>query len=211
MPSDINSCTVIQHALAGVRLATLRDEQTDPETFRRALAQLGLLLLGEAVRPLETKPTAIRTPLARTTGQRWRREILLVPILRAGQGLIGLADQLLPEARIGYLGMARDEKTLQPEWYLEKLPPRLSRYEVMICDPMLATGGSAVAAGQRLQQRGAKRLHFLHALAAPEGIRTLRKAFPMEPVYLGAVDERLNENGYIHPGLGDAGDRCFGC
>ena len=138
------------------------------------------------------------------------REILLVPILRAGQGLVGLADQLLPEARLGYLGMVRNEATLQPECYLEKLPPRLRRYEVMICDPMLATGGSAVAAGQLLQQRGAERLHFLHALAAPEGVRALRKAFPNEPVYLGAVDERLNEHGYIHPGLGDAGDRCFG-
>jgi len=180
------------------------------ETFRRALGQIGLMLLNEALRPLETKIHRVRTPLARTTGHRLRREILLVPILRAGQGLVGLADQLLPEARLGYLGMVRNEATLQPECYLEKLPPRLRRYEVMICDPMLATGGSAVAAGQLLQQRGAERLHFLHALAAPEGVRALRKAFPNEPVYLGAVDERLNENGYIHPGLGDAGDRCFG-
>ena len=206
----MKGCTVLQHALVQARLATLRNVDAEMDTFRRALGQIGLMLLNEALRPLETKIHRVRTPLARTTGHRLRREILLVPILRAGQGLVGLADQLLPEARLGYLGMVRNEATLQPECYLEKLPPRLRRYEVMICDPMLATGGSAVAAGQLLQHRGAERLHFLHALAAPEGVRALRKAFPNEPVYLGAVDERLNENGYIHPGLGDAGDRCFG-
>jgi len=206
----VKGCTVLQHALVQTRLATLRNVETDTETFRRALGQIGLMLLAEALRPLETKAHRVRTPLARTTGYRFRREILLVPILRAGQGLVGLSDQLIPEARLGYLGMARNETTLQPECYLEKLPPRLGRYEVMICDPMLATGGSAVAAGQLLQQRGARHLHFLHALAAPEGVRALRKVFPNEAVYLGEVDERLNEHGYIHPGLGDAGDRCFG-
>ena len=206
----MKGCTVLQHALVQTRLATLRNVDTDMETFRRALGQIGLMLLTEALRPLETKTYRVRTPLARTTGHRLRREILLVPILRAGQGLVGLADQLLHEARLGYLGMVRNAATLQPVCYLEKLPPRLKRDEVMICDPMLATGGSAVAAGQLLQQRGAERLNFLHALAAPEGVRALRKAFPNEPVYLGAVDERLNEHGYIHPGLGDAGDRCFG-
>ena len=206
----MKGCTVLHHALVQTRLATLRNVETDTETFRRALGQIGLILLAEALRPLETKAHRVRTPLARTTGYRLRREILLVPILRAGQGLVGLSDQLIPEARLGYLGMARNEATLQPECYLEKLPPRLGRYEVMICDPMLATGGSAVAAGQLLQQRGARHLHFLHALAAPEGVRALRKVFPNEAVYLGEVDERLNEHGYIHPGLGDAGDRCFG-
>ena len=206
----MKNCTVLQHALVQTRLATLRNVETDTETFRRALGQIGLMLLAEALGPLETKAHRVRTPLARTTGYRLRREILLVPILRAGQGLVGLSDQLIPEARLGYLGMARNEATLQPECYLEKLPPRLGRYEVMICDPMLATGGSAVAAGQLLQQRGARHLHFLHALAAPEGVRALRKVFPSEAVYLGAIDERLNEHGYIHPGLGDAGDRCFG-
>ena len=139
------------------------------------------------------------------------REILLVPILRAGQGFITLADQLLPEARIGYLGIARNETTLQPEWYLEKLPRRVSRFEIIICDPMLATGGSAIAAGQLLEKRGAKNLRFIHALAAPEGVRALRKHFPKSSILTAALDEKLNENGYIVPGLGDAGDRCFGC
>lgn len=107
--------------------------------------------------------------------------------------------------------MARNEDTLQPECYLEKLPPRLGRYEVIVCDPMLATAGSAIAAGQLLAQRGARHLRFVHALAAPEGIRALRKAFPQAPIFTAAIDERLNEQGYIVPGLGDAGDRCFGC
>ena len=153
----------------------------------------------------------MRTPLAPAPAQVLAREILLVPILRAGQGFITLADQLLPEARIGYLGMARNETTLQPEWYLEKLPSRVGRFEVIICDPMLATGGSAIAAGELLQKRGAKNLRFIHALAAPEGVRALRQRFPKAAILTAALDEKLNENGYIVPGLGDAGDRCYGC
>ena len=157
------------------------------------------------------KTKRVRTPLAPAVAQVLAREILLVPILRAGQGLIALCDQLLPEARIGYLGMARNEETLQPEWYLEKLPPRLGRFEVIVCDPMLATGGSAIAAGELLVKRGAKQIRFIHALAAPEGVRALRKSFPKAKILTAALDDRLNEKGYILPGLGDAGDRCFGC
>ena len=204
-------CTVIQHPLAQDRLATLRDAATDTQTFRRALGQLGLILLQEATRDLPVKTKRVRTPLAPAAAQVLAREILLVPILRAGQGLIALSDQLLPEARIGYLGMARNEETLQPEWYLEKLPPRLGRFEVIVCDPMLATGGSAIAAGELLEKRGAKQLRFIHALAAPEGARALRKNLPKAKILTAALDDRLNEKGYILPGLGDAGDRCFGC
>ena len=204
-------CTLIDHPLAADRLATLRDAKTDVENFRRALGQLGLLLLQEATRDLQLKKKRVRTPLAPASAQVLAREILLVPILRAGQGFITLADQLLPEARIGYLGIARNETTLQPEWYLEKLPRRVGRFEIIICDPMLATGGSAIAAGQLLEKRGAKNLRFIHALAAPEGARALLKNFPKATILTVALDDRLNENGYIVPGLGDAGDRCFGC
>ena len=204
-------CTVIEHSLAQDRLAILRDVATDTQTFRRALGQLGLLLLQEATRDLQLKKKRVRTPLAPASAQVLAREILLVPILRAGQGFITLADQLLPEARIGYLGMARNETTLQPDWYLEKLPPRLGRFEVIVCDPMLATGGSAIAAGELLEKRGAKNLRFIHALAAPEGVQALRQRFPKGAILTAALDEKLNENGYIVPGLGDAGDRCFGC
>jgi len=207
----VKPATLISHPLAQQRLATLRDEATGVEAFRRALGQLGLILLSEATRDLAAKNQRVRTPLATAPVQVLRRVILLVPILRAGQGLVSLADQLLPEARIGYLGMARNEATLEPESYLEKLPPRLGKYEVLVCDPMLATGGSAIAAGQLLQKRGAKHLRFLHALAAPEGIRALRAHFSDEPIFTAAIDEKLNANGFIHPGLGDAGDRCFGC
>tara|TARA_B100001971_G_C18115850_1_gene496755 strand:- start:351 stop:974 length:624 start_codon:yes stop_codon:yes gene_type:complete len=207
----VKGCTVIDHPLAQARLAIMRDKKTNTEAFRRALGQLGLIILQEATRDLDAKPKRIRTPLSQAGVQVLTRDILLVPILRAGQGLIGLADQLLPEARIGYLGMVRDEMSLKPESYLEKIPGRLGRFEVIVCDPMLATGGSAIAAGRLLEQRGAKRLKFMHALAAPEGVKALRKAFPRAPIITAALDDCLNEKGYIVPGLGDAGDRCFGC
>ena len=202
---------LIQHPLAQARLAILRDKTTLHPEFRRALGQLGLHLLHEATAGLPTKQKRVRTPLGPAPTIVPTREILLVPILRAGQGLITLADQILPEARIGYLGIARNETTLQPEWYLEKLPPRLGRFEVFVVDPMLATAGSAIAAGKLLQKRGAKNLRFIHALAAPEGLRALRRNFSEAPIYTAALDSHLNENGYIVPGLGDAGDRCFGC
>ena len=203
--------TVIDHPVAHSRLATLRDANTQTEDFRRALGHLGLILLLEATRDLATKDRRVRTPLAPAKAKVLSREILLVPILRAGQGLISLVDQFLPEACIGYLGMARNEESLQPESYLEKLPSRLGRYEVIVCDPMLATGGSAITAGNRLKKLGAKRIRFVHALASPEGISALRKAFPKEPIITASVDDCLNDKGYIMPGLGDAGDRCFGC
>ncbi len=207
----MENCTVIDHPIAHARLATLRDADTQTEHFRRALGQLGLILLQEATRGIGTKARRVHTPLAPAKAKVPAREILLVPILRAGQGLISLVDQFLPEACVGYLGMARNEESLQPETYLEKLPQRLGRYEVIICDPMLATGGSAIAAGKRLQELGAKRMRFVHALASPEGICALRKAFPKEPIFTASVDDCLNDKGYIIPGLGDAGDRCFGC
>lgn len=212
MPNSfLKNVHLIQHPLAQARLATLRDKTTPHPEFRRALGQLGLHLLHEATAGLPTKQKRVRTPLGPAPTIVPTREILLVPILRAGQGLITLADQILPEARIGYLGIARNETTLQPEWYLEKLPPRLGRFEVFVVDPMLATAGSAIAAAKLLQKRGAKNLRFIHALAAPEGLRALRRNFPEAPIYTAALDSHLNENGYIVPGLGDAGDRCFGC
>ena len=212
MPNSfLKNVHLIQHPLAQARLAILRDKTTLHPEFRRALGQLGLHLLHEATAGLPTKQKRVRTPLGPAPTIVPTREILLVPILRAGQGLITLADQILPEARIGYLGIARNETTLQPEWYLEKLPPRLGRFEVFVVDPMLATAGSAIAAGKLLQKRGAKNLRFIHALAAPEGLRALRRNFSEAPIYTAALDSHLNENGYIVPGLGDAGDRCFGC
>ncbi len=207
----MKGCNVIGHPLAQQALAEMRHRDTSVENFRRALGQLGLLLLAEATRKLPVKSKRVRTPLAMAPASAPARPIALVPILRAGQGMVSLADHLLPQAVHAHLGMARNEDTLQPECYLEKLPPRLGRYEVIVCDPMLATAGSAIAAGQLLAQRGARHLRFVHALAAPEGIRALRKAFPQVPIFTAAIDDRLNEQGYIVPGLGDAGDRCFGC
>jgi len=208
---SLKNVRLIQHPLAQSRLATMRDKATPHTEFRRALGQLGLHLLHEATADLPAKSKRVRTPLGPAPAIVPAREILLVPILRAGQGLVSLADQILPEARIGYLGMARDETTLQPKCYLEKLPKRLDRFEVFLIDPMLATAGSAIAAGELLQKRGAKNLRFIHALASPEGIRALRRAFSNNPIFTAAIDSHLNKNGYIIPGLGDAGDRCFGC
>ena len=207
----MKGCTVIEHPLAQQALAEMRDRDTSVENFRRALGRLGLLLMAEATRDLPLKTKRVRTPLGMAPTSAPARPIALVPILRAGQGMVSLADHLLPQAVHAHLGMARNEDTLQPECYLKKLPPRLSRFDVLVCDPMLATAGSAIAAGQLLAQRGARHLRFVHALAGPEGIRALRKAFPQSPIFTAAIDERLNEQGYIVPGLGDAGDRCFGC
>ena len=203
--------TVIDHPLAQARLLELRDAGTNTDSFRRALGQLGLLLLQEATRHLKVKTRRVRTPLAVTSMDTPARPVLLVPILRAGQGLVAVADHVVPGATHGYLGMARDEDSLKPEVYLEKLPPRLGRYDIIVCDPMLATGGSAVAAGRLLRQKGGKYLRFVHALAAPEGVRALRKAVPEAAIFTASLDQGLNENGFIVPGLGDAGDRCFGC
>lgn len=207
----MKGCTVIEHPLAQQALAEMRHRDTSVENFRRALGQLGLLLLSEATRDLPVKSKRVRTPLAMAPATEPARPVALVPILRAGQGMVALADHLLPQAIHAHLGMARNEDTLQPECYLEKLPPRLGRYEVIVCDPMLATAGSAIAAGELLVKRGARHLRFVHALAAPEGVRALRRAFPQTPIFTAAIDECLNEQGYIVPGLGDAGDRCFGC
>lgn len=206
----MSTVNVLNHPLAADRLTRLRDQQTGREEFSRLLEQLGLVLAVEAGRQLSTRPVPIQTPLEPTTGDCLTQPLCLVPVLRAGLGLLRGFQTVYPEAAIGHLGLSRDEETLRPRVYLEKLPSDLSERVVMLLDPMLATGHSACEALARLKKAGAQRLIFIACLAAPEGLRCLREAHPDVPILLAALDRQLNQHGFILPGLGDAGDRQFG-
>jgi uracil phosphoribosyltransferase len=197
--------------LPGEHLARLRDERTPPAGFRRAAAALSTLVLAEALRDLEPVEGTVRTPVADALTVRPARRVTLVPVLRAGLALMEPALRLLPEAtRVGFLGMARDEETLEPRSYLECLPGDLGDDEVVVLDVMLATGGSAVAAVETVVAAGAGRVRLVCLVAAPEGIRRVHDAHPEVAITVGALDARLNDRGFIVPGLGDAGDRLYG-
>lgn len=202
--------TVIDHPLVQHNLTRLRDARTDPETFRRSLAEVAALMVYEATRAFETQRVTVRTPLAPAVGRRLRREVILVPVLRAGLGMLNSILQLIPHARVGFIGLKRCEKSLQASSYHKSLPEELRSFEIILIDPMLATGGSAMAALDLLFERGAQRVRLVNLVAAPEGIRQVQRAYPRVPIFTAAVDRRLNERGYIVPGLGDAGDRLFG-
>lgn len=201
---------VIDHPVAAARLTTLRDEHTDSAAFRAALRDLTLMLVYEATRDAPRETVSVRTPLAETTGTRLAKPPLLVPVLRAGLGMVDQAHALLPEARVGFVGIVRDEETALPVPYLESLPDDLRGRSVMVLDPMLATGGSMTYTVGLLHQRGADDITVVCVVAAPEGIAALEKAAPAVRLVAAAVDDGLNENAYIVPGLGDAGDRQFG-
>ena len=202
--------TVIAHPLVQRNLTRLRDRQTQSQEFRRLLGEIALLMLYEATRSFAVRSTSVQTPLARAPGARLRREVVLVPVLRAGLGLLDAILQLIPDARVGFIGLKREETTLRAQFYHQSLPKNLGRFEVILIDPMLATGGSAVAALDLLAEQGAKRIRLVSLVAAPEGIRRVRKSYPQLPIFTAAIDRRLNHKGYILPGLGDAGDRLFG-
>ncbi|BBX74654.1 uracil phosphoribosyltransferase [Mycobacterium shinjukuense] len=201
---------VIDHPLAAARLTTLRDERTDNAAFRAALRELTLILVYEATRDAPSAPVPIRTPLAETVGSRLAKPPLLVPVLRAGLGMVDEAHAALPEARVGFVGVARDEQTHRPVPYLESLPDDLTDLPVMVLDPMLATGGSMTHTVGLLLGRGATDITVLCVVAAPEGIAALEQAAPNVRLVTAAIDDGLNEIAYIVPGLGDAGDRQFG-
>jgi uracil phosphoribosyltransferase len=201
---------IIDHPLALSRLTALRDERTDNAHFRAGLRELTAMLVYEATRDAARETFPIRTPLAETLGVRLARPPLLVPVLRAGLGMLERALELLPEARVGFVGVARDEETHCATGYLESLPDDLSGAPVIVLDPMLATGGSMCHTIGLLRRRGASGITVLCAVAAPEGIAALEKAAPDARLFTVAVDDRLNEIAYIVPGLGDAGDRQFG-
>ena len=202
--------TVIEHPLVQHNLTRLRDRRTTPQEFRRILSEVAALMLHEATRSFETEAVAVCTPLEATTGRRLKREVLLVPVLRAGLGMLDAILQLIPQARVGFIGLKREETTLEAHFYHQSLPADLSQCEVVLIDPMLATGGSAVAALDALQARKAARVRLVCLVAAPEGIARVRKRYARLPIFTAVIDRQLNDRGYILPGLGDAGDRLFG-
>lgn len=201
---------VFDHPLLKDKICKMRQKNTPPVDFRRLLKEIAALMTYEVSRHFETRTQPVETPLETTTGEVLKREITIVPILRAGLGMIEGVISIIPEARVGMLGLYRDEKTLQPVDYYIKLPDGLAEMEVILVDPMLATGGSAVAAADTLRRYGAKRLTMMALIAAPEGVRLMEKHHPEVKVYTAVLDRELNQKGYILPGLGDAGDRCFG-
>jgi len=201
---------VVDHPLAAARLTTLRDERTDNAAFRAALRDLTLMLVYEATRDAATEPVSVRTPLADTTGTRLATPPLLVPVLRAGLGMVDQAHALIPGAHVGFVGVARDEETALPKPYLESLPDDLSTRPVMVLDPMLATGGSMAYTLQLLYARNAVDGTAVCVVCAPEGIAALEQVAPDLRLFTAAIDDGLNEIAYIVPGLGDAGDRQFG-
>jgi uracil phosphoribosyltransferase len=201
---------VVDHPLAKARLSTMRDARTDNATFRAALRDLTLMLIYEATRDAPVVSAPLHTPVARTIGYRLAEPPLLVPVLRAGLGMVDAAQALMPEAQMGFVGVARNEETHRPVPYMQSLPESLTGRPVFVLDPMLATGGSMEHTIRLLTERGTADVSAICVLAAPEGIDRLRSSGLPFRVVTASVDERLNDSAYIVPGLGDAGDRLFG-
>ena len=205
-----NMVNIMTHPLISHKLTIMRNKETSVKDFRECAHEVALLIGYEATKDLKLKDYEIATPICKTTGKQIERQVALVPILRAGLGMVDALMDLIPAAKIGHIGLYRNEETLEPVEYYCKLPTDIAERQVLVLDPMLATGGSAVAAINFIKKRGAKNIKFVCIIAAPVGIETLRKAHPDVEIFCGALDEKLNENGYIVPGLGDAGDRLFG-
>jgi len=201
---------VSNHPLIAHKLTILRQSSTENEKFRQLVREIALLMVYEATTDLETNPVEIETPMAITGGLSLKDQIGLVPILRAGLGMVEGIWELLPSSQVWHIGLYRDEQTLKPVQYYNKLPVEPTVSVCLILDPMLATGGSAAATVDILKHWGVRKIKFVGIIGAPEGISYLTAAHPDVPIHLAAVDERLNEHGYIVPGLGDAGDRQFG-
>lgn len=202
---------ILDHPIIKDYVSTLRDEKTNIKDFRETVKKLSLFIGYEAVRNAETKKEKIKTPLCETMGERLINDnITVIPILRAGLGMMEGMLELLPNAKVGHIGLERNERTLKAEEYYFKMPNNYETMDAYVVDPMLATGGSAVDAIDKLKERGIKHIKFLCIISAPEGIEKLQKEHPDVDIYTAVIDERLNEHGYILPGLGDAGDRIFG-
>ena len=204
------SLTVVDHPLLRRDLTILRDRATPHGTFRQTLGDAAAILAYEAMRDLPLKEHKVETPLEQTSGYRLAETVVVVPILRAGLGMTDGFVRFVPEARVGHLGLYRDEETHEPVDYYMNLPPGLEAAHVFVVDPMLATGGSAIEAVNRLKAAGAQRFVFVCLVAAPEGVQALSEAHPDVRIVAATLDRELDENAYIRPGLGDAGDRIFG-
>ncbi len=201
---------IMDHPLITHKITMLRDENTKTKDFRQLVYEIALLMGYEATKDLALRDVEITTPMMKTTQKALDTKVAIVPILRAGLGMIDGVLALIPSAKSGHIGLYRDHETLQPVEYYCKLPPDIAERDVIVVDPMLATGGSAAAAMSFIKKRGGKNFKLMCIIAAPEGIRAMQEKHPDVDIYCGTVDEKLNENGYILPGLGDAGDRIFG-
>jgi len=201
---------ILDHPLIQSKLTRMRDVRTDNETFRRLLDELTALMVYEISREYPLRERRIETPLEPTVGMGLDVPVVLAPILRAGTGMLDGVLSLIPMAKVGHIGLFRDPASLEPVEYYSKLPPELSKAQVILVDPMLATAGSAIAATNIIKREGGKKIQFLCLVAAPEGVEAYSAAHPDVPIYTAALDRQLNEKGYILPGLGDAGDRIFG-
>ena len=202
---------IMDHPLVAHKMTILRDKNTSTKDFREIVSEIGMLITYEATRDLPLTTKHIETPICPMDAPTLKgKKFAVVPILRAGLGLVDGVLRMVPSARVGHIGLYRNEETLQPVEYFCKLPQDIAERDVLVLDPMLATGGSAIDAITQIKKHGAKRIKFIGLIAAPEGIEALHKAHPDVDIYLGAKDDHLNENGYIVPGLGDAGDRIYG-
>ena len=207
----MNNVTIFDHPLIQHKTTILRQKTTTNKLFRELVEEITMLMCYESLRDLPLEDVEIETPIKKTTQKMIKgKKLAVVPILRAGLGMVNGLLQLVPSAKVGHIGMYRDEETLIPHEYYCKLPKNIDKRLVIVTDPMLATGGSAIDAITRIKEYGGKNIKFMCLIAAPEGIEALTKAHPDVQVYCACVDEKLNENGYIVPGLGDAGDRIFG-
>ena len=202
--------TVLHHPLVDHRMTYMRDVATQPKLFRELVSEITTFLAYEALRDIKTEEVTVQTPLAKTVGRKVAENVVLVPILRAGMGMLDAMLRVLPYAKVGVLGMQRNEETADPVPYYAKVPQSKNDELAIVIDPMLATGGSACDAFAQLKKLGYRRIVFLCLIAAPEGIAKVEKEHPDVPVFTAAKDERLNSHFYIVPGLGDAGDRIFG-
>lgn len=203
--------TIFDHPLIQHKISILRNKDTDRKTFRELVDEITMFMCYEALRDLPMQDVEVETPLIKTTCKELAGEaIAVVPILRAGLGMVSGILNMVPNAAVGHIGLYRDEETLEPHEYYCKLPKRIEDRQIILLDPMLATGGSAVAAIDFIKQHGGKKIKFMCMIAAPEGMKAVTEAHPDVDVYCAQMDEKLNERGYIMPGLGDAGDRLFG-
>ncbi len=208
---EYSNVVIMNHPLIHHKLTILRDEKTPSREFRALVSEIAMLMCYEATRDLALEETEIKTPVAvAKTKKLAGKKFAIVPILRAGLGMVDGMLNLVPSARVGHIGLYRDPETLTPVEYYCKLPTDIPNRDVIVVDPMLATGGSAIDAISQIKKRGPKNIKFMCIIAAPEGLKALCEAHPDVQIYVGALDEKLNDHGYIVPGLGDAGDRIFG-
>lgn len=206
----MSKVTVLKHPLIDHKMSQVRNINTNTKAFRETVSEIGALITYEITRDFKTRPIEIETPMAKMTAHELEKPVVIVPILRAGLGMVDGIHNIIPTAKIGHIGLYRDEETLEPKAYYQKFPKTIQESVVLVVDPMLATGGSASYAIQVLKESNVKDIRYVGLVGCPEGVQRLQEDHPDVSIYLAALDEKLDENGYIVPGLGDCGDRLFG-